>query len=60
MHQGGLIWPPLEPTTENCFSQQLLSFDSFIRRKTKVLNFGIYLNFTVAMVKKMPNKIGIK
>ena len=27
----GLIWPPLEPKTENCFSQ--ISFDWFIRRR---------------------------
>ena len=30
----GLIWPPLEPKTENCFSQ--ISFDWFIRRITEV------------------------
>ena len=62
----GLIWPPLEPKTENCFSQ--ISFDWFIRRMTGVSNFGIYLNFTlalvikmaVALVIKMANKIGIK
>ena len=30
----GLIWPPLEPKTENCFSQ--ISFDWFIRRMTEV------------------------
>ena len=54
----GLIWPPLEPKTENCFSQ--ISFDWFIRRMTEVLNFRIYLNFTVAMVTKMADKIGIK
>ena len=30
----GLIWPPLEPKTENCFSQ--ISFDWLIRRMTAV------------------------
>ena len=53
-----LIWPPLRPKTENCFSQ--ISYDLFIRRMTEVLNFGIYLNFTVAMVTKMADKIGLK
>ena len=54
----GLIWPPLDPKTENCFSH--ISFDWFIRRMTKVYNFGIYLNDTVAMVTKMADKTGIK
>ena len=49
----GLIWPPLEPKTENCFSP--ISFDWFIRRITEVYNFS---NFTIAMVTKMANKIG--
>ena len=30
----GLSCPPLEPKTENCFSQ--ISFDWFIRRMTEV------------------------
>ena len=30
----GLIWPPLEPKTEKCFSQ--ISFDWFIRRMTEM------------------------
>ena len=30
----GLIWPPLEPKTENCFSQ--ISFDWFVRNMTEV------------------------
>ena len=54
----GLIWPPLEPKAENCFSQ--ISFDWFIRRMTEMYNFGIHLNFTVAMVTKMAYKIGLK
>ena len=54
----GLIWPPLELKTENCLSQNY--FDWFSRRMTEVLNFGIYLNFTLAMVTKMADKIGIK
>ena len=54
----GLFWPPLEPKTEKCFSP--ISFDRFIRRITEVKNFGIYLNFTVAMVTKMADKIGFK
>ena len=54
----GLFWPPLEPKTENCFSPN--SFDWFIRIITDVSNFGIYLNFTIAMVTKMVIKIGIK
>ena len=54
----GLIWPPLKPKTENCFSQ--ISFDWFIRRMTEVSNFAIYLNFTVAMVTKMADEIGVK
>ena len=52
----GLFWPPLEPKTENCFPP--ISFNLFIRRITEVYNFGIYLNFTVAMVTKMADKIG--
>ena len=35
----GLIWPPLEPKTENCFSP--ISFDWFIRRITEVYVFAI-------------------
>ena len=53
----GLICP-LWPKTENCFSQ--ISFDWFNRRMAEVLNFGIYLNFTIAMVTKTADKIGIK
>ena len=53
----GLIWPPMEPKTESCFSP--ISFDWFIRRITKVLKFGFYLTFTVAMVTKMADKIGL-
>ena len=49
-----LIWLLLEPKTENCFSP--ISSDWFIRRITEVLKFGIYLNFTVAMV-TMADKI---
>ena len=30
----GLFWPPLESSTENCFSS--ISFDRFIRRLTEV------------------------
>ena len=30
----GLLWPPLEPKTENCFSQ--ISFDWFIRKIIEV------------------------
>ena len=54
----GLIWPPLEPKTKNCFSP--ISFDWLIRRITEVLNFGIYLNFTVAVVTKIANKVDLK
>ena len=54
----GPFWPPLEPKTENCFSP--ISLDWFIRRITEVLNFGINLNFTVAMVTKIADKIGLK
>ena len=50
--------PPLEPKTDNCYSP--ISFNRFIRRTIEVLNFGIYLNFTVAMVTKMADKIGLK
>ena len=38
----GLIWPPPEPKTENCFSS--ISSYWFIRRMVQVLNSGIYLN----------------
>ena len=56
----GLFWPPLdlEPKTENCFSP--ISFNWLIRRITEVTYFAIYLNFTVAMVTKMGDKIGLK
>ena len=55
----GQFWPPLEPETEHCFAP--ISFDWFIRSITEVLNFGIYLNVTVAMVTKMADKnIGLK
>ena len=53
-----LFWPPQEPKAENCFSP--ISFDWFIRRITDVLNCDIYLNFTVAMVTKMADTIGLK
>ena len=53
----GLIWPPLGPKIENCFSQ--ISFDWFISRINEVKKIGIYINFTVAMVTKMADKIGI-
>ena len=36
----GLIWPPLEPKTEICFSP--ISFDWFVRRITEMLNFTKY------------------
>ena len=48
----------VQPKTENCFSP--ISLDWFIRRITEILNYSIYLNFTVAMVTKMANKIGLK
>ena len=54
----GLFLPPLEPKTENCFLP--ISFDWFIRRITEVQNFGINLIFTVAMVTKEADKIGLK
>ena len=54
----GLIWPPLEPKTENCFSP--ISFVWFIRRKPAVLFFRIYSTFTVAMVTKMADKNRLK
>ena len=38
-----LIWPPLEPKTEGCFSS--ISSYWFIRRMVQVLNSGIYLKF---------------
>ena len=46
----GLIWPPLEPKTESCFSS--ISSYRFIRRMVQVLNSGIYINLMVAMVTK--------
>ena len=58
MHQGAKMAPFGTKKTEICFSQ--ISLDSFIRRMAEVLIFGIYLNFTVAMVTKMADKIGIK
>ena len=54
----GLFWSPLEPTTETCFSP--LSFDWFHRKISEVLNFGLYLKSTVAMVTKMADQIGLK
>ena len=55
----GLIWPPLEPKTESCFSSPISS-DWFIKRIINMFNSDIYLTFTVAMVTKMTNKIGLK
>ena len=52
----GYFGPLLSKKTENCFSP--ICFDWFIRRITEVLNFWIYLDFTVAMLAKMANKIG--
>ena len=54
----GIFLPPLEPKAENCFSPN--SFDWLIRIKTEVNNFGINFDFTVAMVTKMADKIGVK
>ena len=47
----GPLWSP---------NLKIAYFDWFIRRITKVLILGIYLNFTVALVSKMANKIGLK
>ena len=58
MYIKGLIWPPLEPKAESCFSP--ISFDWFIRRITQVYISGIYLTLSVAMVTKMADKIGSK
>ena len=57
MHWG-LFWSSLEPKLENCFSP--ISFDWFTRRITEVYNLAFFLNFTVAMVTKMADKIGLK
>ena len=54
----GQIWPPLEQKTENFFSP--FSPNWFIRRMVQVLNSGIYFTFSVAMVTKMADKIGLK
>ena len=54
----GLFWPPFEPKTENCFSP--ISFDWFIRRIPKVECPGFYFTFTVAVVTKMVDEIGLK
>ena len=40
----GLIWPPLEPKTESCFSS--ISSCWLIRRMVQMLNSGIYFTFT--------------
>ena len=54
----GVFWPPLGPKNENCFSP--ISFDLFIRRITEVKYPSFYLTFTVAMVTKMADEIGLK
>ena len=52
------LCPPLEQKTENYFHQFLLIGLSGESLKCK--NFGIYLNFTIAMVTKMVDKICFK
>ena len=54
----GQIWPPLEPKIESCFSP--ISTNWFIRIMVQVYNSGIYFTFSVAMVTKMADKIGLK
>ena len=54
----GYVGPLLSQKLKIAFSQ--ISFDWFIRRITVVIDFRIYLNFTVAMVTKRVDKIGIK
>ena len=52
----GLFWPPLK--TEN--GLKAISFDWLFGGISEVKNFGIYLFFTVAMVTKKDDKIGLK
>ena len=49
----GLIWPPLEPQTKNCFSP--ISSDWFVRRITEEQNSSIF-----AMVTKMARQRRLK
>ena len=51
----GLFWPPLEPKTESCFSSYW-----FIEEKPKCKMLAFILLLLVAMVTKMPDKIGLK
>ena len=50
----GLIWPPLEPKYESCFSP--FSSDRFIRRITQCKTLAFIKNLLVAMVTKLPTK----
>ena len=54
----GQIWPPWEPKTESCFSP--ISSNWFISRMVEGYNSCIYFTFSVAMVTKMAEKIGLK
>ena len=54
----GLIWPPLEPKSESCFSP--ISFDWFIRRITQCKTLAFIKILMVSMVTKKANKIGLK
>ena len=54
----GLIWPPLEPKTESCFSPIL--FHWFIRRMTQVYNFGIDQTFQIAIITKKAHNFDFK
>ena len=57
MHLGANL-ASSEAKSKNCFSP--ISLDWFIRKITDMKNFGTYLNFTVAIVTKMADKVGLK
>ena len=54
----GQFWPPLKSKTEMCVSS--ISSNWFIRRIIQVQYPGFYFTFTVALVTKMADEIGLK
>ena len=61
LSRGVRALAPSRAKTENCFHQFLLIGLLEEQLKCKIgQNSGIYLNFTVALVTKMDEKIGLK
>ena len=59
VHQGAnLIWPPLEPKTESSFHQ--FNPIGLLEEWSKCKILALIFTFSVAMVTKMADKIGLK